>query len=46
MSLIDCIIDESNIYRAIHTLKSSNREDYYKDNENYVRILKTISKYK
>ncbi|MGL5058234.1 MAG: HNH endonuclease signature motif containing protein, partial [Fusobacteriaceae bacterium] len=27
-------------------LKSSNREDYYKDNENYVRILKTLSKYK
>ncbi|MGL4946110.1 MAG: group II intron reverse transcriptase/maturase [Cetobacterium sp.] len=27
-------------------LKSENREDYYKDNENYVRILKTLSKYK
>lgn len=27
-------------------LKSENREDYYKDNENYARILKTLSKYK
>ncbi|MGL5055773.1 MAG: hypothetical protein ACRC6A_00115 [Fusobacteriaceae bacterium] len=27
-------------------LKSRNREDYYKDNENYARILKTLSKYK
>ncbi|MGL5058147.1 MAG: HNH endonuclease signature motif containing protein [Fusobacteriaceae bacterium] len=27
-------------------LKSTNREDYYKDNENYARILKTLSKYK
>ncbi|MGL4358157.1 MAG: group II intron reverse transcriptase/maturase [Cetobacterium sp.] len=27
-------------------LKSKNREDYYKDNENYARILKTLSKYK
>ena len=23
MSLIDCVIDESNIYQAIHTLKSN-----------------------
>ena len=27
-------------------LESENREDYYKDNENYARILKTLSKYK
>ncbi|WP_047383565.1 HNH endonuclease, partial [Cetobacterium sp. ZWU0022] len=27
-------------------LKSENREYYYKDNENYARILKTLSKYK
>ncbi|MGL5989671.1 hypothetical protein [Cetobacterium sp.] len=27
-------------------LKSSNREDCYKDNENYAKILKTLSKYK
>ncbi|ERT65574.1 hypothetical protein HMPREF0202_02769, partial [Cetobacterium somerae ATCC BAA-474] len=27
-------------------LKSENKEDYYKDNENYARILKTLSKYK
>ncbi|MGL6099622.1 MAG: hypothetical protein ACRC0G_08340 [Fusobacteriaceae bacterium] len=27
-------------------LKSENREQYYKDNENYARILKTLSKYK
>ncbi|MGL5918479.1 MAG: HNH endonuclease signature motif containing protein [Cetobacterium sp.] len=27
-------------------LKSKNREDYYKDNENYAKILKTLSKYK
>ena len=46
MSLIDCIIDESNIYLAIHRLKSKNREDYYKDNENYAKILKTLFKYK
>lgn len=27
-------------------LKTENREDYYKENENYTRILKTFSKYK
>ena len=27
-------------------LKSESREDYYKDNENYAKILKTLSKYK
>ena len=27
-------------------LKSENKEDYYKDNDNYQKILKTLSKYK
>lgn len=27
-------------------LKSENREDYYKGNENYAKILKILSKYK
>lgn len=27
-------------------LKSENREDYYKDNQKYARILKTLAKYK
>ncbi|MGL5544257.1 MAG: hypothetical protein ACRDB6_04005 [Cetobacterium sp.] len=40
------ISGNDNVYVHRIVPKEHNREDYYKDNENYAKILKTLSKYK